>query len=91
MGSHIGFTQTHKRAIHRLVCADCKRKSYFASFFEEWYGWDSTCMNCGRHWQGGEWVPLDFYRYARQNNKEDARLRWRRGIQPSLLAEGDER
>jgi hypothetical protein len=30
------------------------------AFFTPWYGWDSTCIRCGRQWQDGEWSELPF-------------------------------
>jgi hypothetical protein len=29
-------------------------------FHTTWYGWDSTCIKCGRNWQDGEWMDLPF-------------------------------
>jgi len=30
------------------------------SFFTPWYGWNSTCIKCGRQWNDGEWCELPF-------------------------------
>lgn len=46
-------------------------------FFTPWYGWDSTCIKCGREWQDGEWCPLDFVRQSRQKSIAAAKKRWR--------------
>jgi len=27
-----------------------------------------TCLNCGRRWSDGEWMPLAFERNSRQNS-----------------------
>lgn len=48
------------------------------SFHYMWYGWDSTCIRCGRQWMDGEWMELDFYRYARRDNINTAKSHWRR-------------
>jgi len=77
---HIKFTKTHRREIHKENCPDCKKDSFFLSFFENWYGWDKTCLRCGRRWSDGEWMPLNFYRYARRDSIEAAKKRWRRGV-----------
>ncbi len=28
--------------------------------FQEWYGWDSTCLCCGDRWQDGEMCERPF-------------------------------
>jgi len=81
MTIHISWTQTHDRNASIKFCPDCKKRSVFVSFFQEWYGWDTTCLRCGRNWIDGEWQDLDFYRYARRDSKQAARSRWKRGIQ----------
>ena len=48
------------------------------SFFTPWYGWDSTCIKCGRNWQDGEWTDLDFVRQSRQKSIDRAKNLWRR-------------
>lgn len=84
---YIKFVKTHDRKIFRDVCPDCGRKSFFLAFFEDWYGWSTTCLCCGREWQNGEWMPLPFSRFARKNNIESAKARWRRGLdeRPKLV------
>ncbi len=77
---HINFTKTHERKAYRRICLDCGKKSVFVAFFQEWYGWDTTCLRCGRSWADGEWMPLEFYRYARKDSISSARKRWKRGI-----------
>jgi hypothetical protein len=29
-------------------------------FFTPWYGWDSTCLKCGRKWCDDYWMELPF-------------------------------
>jgi hypothetical protein len=77
------WTLNHDRRIAWMVCPDCKRRAPFVQCFQEWYGWSSTCLRCGRHWEDGEWCPLPFMRGAREASKDAARRRWRRGISPS--------
>lgn len=64
--------------IKRGNCPDCGRKSFFICFAYEWYGVDSTCLRCGRHWSDGEWMPLEFSRFARRDSIEQAKKAWRR-------------
>jgi hypothetical protein len=82
---HISFIRTHARSIKWSNCPDCKRHSPFANFHQEWYGSDSTCMRCGRSWSDGEWMPLPFCRGAREQNKANARKRWKRGLDRSII------
>lgn len=67
-----------QRDILRRLCGDCGRRSYFTAVHTPWYGWDVTCLRCGRSWQDGEWTPLAFRRDARRLSIQDARRRWRR-------------
>lgn len=68
--------QTAKR-IDCGACPDCKKRTRFLAFFTPWYGWDSTCIRCGREWQDGYWCSLPFARGARQRNIELAKRVWR--------------
>jgi len=81
MGNHISWVKTHDRKIMREKCPDCGRNSFFACFYQEWYGWDLTCMNCGRSFSDGEWCSLPFCRTARKDSKQLARRRWKRGVE----------
>ena len=60
------------------VCPDCQKRSRFLLFFYEWYGATQTCLRCGRRWCDGEWMPLEFYRFARRDNINEAKAAWRR-------------
>jgi hypothetical protein len=77
MGIHIHAPKATAKTIHWRVCPDCKRNSPMAGFFTPWYGWDLTCLRCGRSWMDGEWMPLDFTRGARAKNIGKAKKRWR--------------
>ena len=74
---HIHAPKPTDKRIRIHVCPDCKKRSRFICFFTEWYGWDSTCLRCGREWQDGEWCDLPFMRGARQKNIDAAKKRWR--------------
>ena len=75
--NHIKFVKTHKKTLTKDYCADCKKKSYFVNFYEEWYGWSGTCLRCGRSYDDGYLVPFEFYRYARRDSIQSAKKRWR--------------
>lgn len=77
MTLHIHAPQPTEKSIRAGHCPDCKRRSWFIGIFTPWYGWDKTCLRCGRHWQDGEWVPLAFVRQARQKSIDRAKRRFR--------------
>lgn len=64
------------------TCLDCKKRTRFLTFFTPWYGIDSTCIRCGRQWQDGQWMGLEFARRSRALNVENAKKRWR--LMPSV-------
>lgn len=70
-------SSTAKRTV-ACACPDCKRRTRLVEFFTPWYGWQSTCLRCGRVWSDGEWQALPFMRGARQSNIDRARSHWRR-------------
>lgn len=67
-----------KKAFVCDACPDCGAKTLMLSFFQEWYGWHSTCIKCGRQWEDGEWLALPFMRGARAKSVAEAKTRWRR-------------
>jgi hypothetical protein len=75
---HIHAPQPTEKLARAATCPDCKRRTRMLCFFTPWYGWDSTCIRCGRHWSDGEWMPLPFERAARQKSIDRARKRFRR-------------
>jgi len=79
--AHISPTQTHARRLARGICPDCNKYTYFAIFHQEWYGWDRTCLRCGRKWSGRERIPFSSPRTARRDSVRAARDRWKRGTQ----------
>jgi len=75
---HIHAPPTNEKRLHRKRCPDCKRaRAWFASFFQEWYGWRSTCLHCGRSFEGGEWLALPFMRGSRAAEIARAKARYR--------------
>jgi NMD protein affecting ribosome stability and mRNA decay len=75
--------------IRRMPCPDCKRNAFFAGLLFEWYGWDTTCLSCGREWKSGEWMPLPFVRQARQKNIDAAKRRWRKYRKEQFMVQSD--
>lgn len=74
---HIYAPRPTAKKIHTAVCFDCKKRTRMLQFFIPWYGWDSTCLRCGRCWQDGAWVPLEFVRQSRQKSINHAKQLWR--------------
>lgn len=74
---HIHAPRPTDKTCRAATCPDCKKRTRMLSFFTPWYGWDSTCLRCGRHWSDGEWMDLDFVRGARAKSIAAAKRRWR--------------
>ena len=73
---HIHAPQPTEKSAVAVTCPDCKERTRMLSFFTPYYGWDSTCIKCGREWQDSEWMPLDFVRGSRQKNIDRAKTRF---------------
>jgi hypothetical protein len=74
---HIYAPPVVEKRIVRTTCPDCGKPTRMLCFFQEWHGWSSTCIRCGRHWDDGEWIPFEFYRNARRDSIASAKRRWR--------------
>lgn len=74
---HIHAPSATAKSIVRQICLDCKTRTRLLCFFTPWYGWDSTCIRCGRKWCDGEWMSLDFRKGAREDNIARAKSIWR--------------
>jgi hypothetical protein len=61
-------------------CHDCGKHARWAGFEQMWYGITSTCLNCGRTWSDGEWMPLPFERNSRQNSINRAKTMWDKAV-----------
>ena len=72
--------------LQRLPCPTCKRRRWFVRWFQEWYGWNDTCLRCGENWQDGEMCPRPFRPRWRQDNIESAKRIYRR--ERKALGEG---
>lgn len=74
---HLHCPAVTAKDLQSTTCPDCGKRTRMISFFTPWYGWDVTCMRCGREWADGEWQPLPFVRGARQKNIDAAKAKWR--------------
>lgn len=77
---HIHAPQASLRSIDAGNCVDCKKRTRFIGFFTEYYGWDDTCLRCGRRWADGEWMLLPSARHARRDSINAVKIRWRRFV-----------
>lgn len=75
---HINRTRHSIFRLDRSHCPTCERRTFFAAFFQDWYGWDSTCLRCGERWQDGEMCERPFLRGWRKKSIEDTKRHYRR-------------
>ena len=75
---HIHATAATAKEAVATTCPDCKRRTRMLAFFTPWYGWESTCIRCGREFGDGEWLPLPFNRFCRKENVAAAKSLWRK-------------
>jgi hypothetical protein len=59
---HVNFVRHIIAMLHRIDCPTCKKKTYATAFYQEWYGWDTTCLRCGEEWQDGKMSERPFER-----------------------------
>ena len=75
---HVYAPKPTGRFVLSGTCRDCKRRTRFIGLSYEWYDASVTCLRCGRRWEDGEWMPLEFERGARRNSIERAKRAFRR-------------
>jgi hypothetical protein len=82
---HINWAREDAKSITAVHCPDCKKRTRMLGIFQEWYGWRETCLRCGRSWEDGEWLPLEFVRGSRQKAIAAAKKRWRRSPDAKVI------
>lgn len=75
---HINWTRYTRRDLSRNFCPTCDKRTFFVAFFQDWYGWASTCLRCGDRWQDGEFCERPFMRGWRKKSIEAAKKTFRR-------------
>lgn len=83
--AHISWVREDAKSIVATTCPDCKKRTRMLGFHQEWYGWRETCLRCGRSWEDGEWLPLEFERGIRRRSIESAKRRWRRSPDAEII------
>lgn len=65
---HICYARKDKEKANVSYCPTCKKRRRFYSWFQEWYGWTSTCTGCGEKWSDGEMHDRPFSPGWRKEN-----------------------
>lgn len=73
---HINYS--HMDDVSRMVrmCPNEKRRRRMFGWFQNWYGWNITCLGCGEQWADGEWLERPFKPRWRQENIDHAKKLW---------------
>ena len=77
---HIHTLRPVAKKLTRANCPDCRHRAVIANYFTPWYGWESTCLRCGRSWRDGEWMPLYWEPQSRPKAIAAAKKRWRTAV-----------
>ena len=75
---HIHAPCPTAKRIFTTICPDCDMRTKMLEFYTPWYGWDSTCIKCGRNWLDNEWMDLTWERQSRQKSVARAKELWRK-------------
>lgn len=78
---HINWVKYSRAMLKREDCPICNKRTFFVSFFQDWYGWDSTCIKCGDSWQDGHRLERPFMRGWRKQAIKDAKKDTANGAQ----------
>jgi hypothetical protein len=79
-GVHVQFSKVHFWDVRKTYCPTCKKNRYFWGWFQEWYGWEITCLKCGDVWQDGERTERPFLRGWRKASVKSALAHARRSM-----------
>lgn len=69
---HVNRSRVDAARVEILDCPTCEKKRPFWRWFQEWYGWHDTCLNCGESWQDGEMLPRPFAPRWRRDSVDGA-------------------
>ena len=74
---YVDWTRYTKTKMPVAYCPTCKRRRRFLAQFQDYYGWQSTCLSCGDQWQDSERLERPFYPRWRQKNIAKAKQQWK--------------
>jgi hypothetical protein len=77
MQVHINYTRYSDVDLSKHYCPTCDKQTFFTAFFQDYYGWDSTCLKCGEHWCDGEMSERPFARGWRKDSIKRAKAAYR--------------
>lgn len=89
---HINFARVDGIRLARGRCPDCEvgyrygrrivppnpRRPFVVTWWQEWYGFNTTCLRCGCEWADGEILPRPFEPGWRSVNIAAASALWRK-------------
>lgn len=78
MSIHINWTRYSRINLSRSHCPTCKKRKFFVAFFQDYYGWDETCLGCGDGWQDGAMKERPFERAWRKRRIKEAKATYRK-------------
>ena len=73
MNLHVSFSRKDAERVSIGYCPTCDRRRRFYSWFQDWYGWHSTCTGCGEQWVDGEMCERPFMPRWRKENIQEAK------------------
>lgn len=66
---HICFSRKDEESVKVRKCPSCEREdAQFYGWFQEWYGWNMTCTECGEQFADGEWLERPWRPGWREEN-----------------------
>lgn len=66
---HILRGRKDMEEVKTMKCPSCERaEAQFYGWFQEWYGWHLTCLECGEQFADGEWLERPWCAGWREHN-----------------------
>ena len=74
---HVCYSRKDAQRLERSHCPTCKRRTWFYEWYQVWYGWHETCLNCGDSWSDGYRSERPFKPRWRPEAIAHAKAEWR--------------
>lgn len=68
MTLHISWSRKDREVVRTLFCQTEEADRPMYGWFQDWYGWEVTCLGCGDRWQDGERGERPFMRGWRKDS-----------------------